>query len=683
MLTILDGSTFCLSEDDGVIEAGTTGLFADDTRFLSRFEVLLDGRRPLLLGSARVEYYNAAHYLRNAATDGVPRDTVSLARERFVGRGLAERLIVRNEGAAAARYPVSVVLEADFVDVITLKAHQFAVEAGEPAPSLPEPQRPQQLSPRVLFLDDPESELVTWIVGSRDLQLSGPSLEFQLDLASGEEWELVLEVIPGHNDEPRGTSGATLRFGRERRQVRRSATALGLSVPRLEASERLVEDVYHRSVSDLASLRLRGFVGEGDLPAAGMPWFMTVFGRDTLITSLQTQLFGPDLSVGALRSLAALQATSDDPGADAEPGKIPHEVRRGKAAATWFPIYYGTVDATPLFLVLLSEVWRWTGDDALVHELRDPALRALRWIDEFGDRDGDGFVEYERRTPRGLENQSWKDSGDSQRFSDGRIARPPIAPVEVQGYVYDAKRRLAEMARDVWGDRVLCDRLLAEADLLAARFEKSFWMEERGAYALALDGDKQQVDAVCSNIGHLLWSGIVPERRRQQVADLLTSSAMWSGWGLRTMSADEVAYNPISYHNGTVWPHDTSLAAWGLSESGMLPEARLLCTGIFDAAESFAGSLPEVFAGFDRSRTPFAVSYPTASRPQAWAAAAPILCLQLLLGLRVDRAANRLVTVAPDVPHWMGKLTLAGIRARGRHWTVTVDDGVVGVSEAG
>jgi len=682
MLTILDGSTFCVSEDDGHIGAGPTGLFADDTRFLSRFDLLLDGRRPLLLGSARVEHDSAAHYLRNAATGRVPRDTVSVTRERLIGRGLSERLLVRNEGAEQIRFGLSLALEADFVDIITLKAREFALEAGDAAPSLPAPQLPRRYRARELLLDDPESELVTWVVSSRDLHACGAMVEFELDLAAGEEWELSLEVIPGRKGAERGTTGVErLRFGAERGRGRSSPGAFGLAVPRLETSKRQIEAVIERSIADLASLRLRGFGAEGELPAAGMPWFMTVFGRDTLITSLQTLLFGPDLAIGALRSLAALQATGDHPEADAEPGKIPHEVRRGKAAAAWFPIYYGSIDATPLFLVLLSEVWRWTGDDELVRELRGPALRALEWIDDHGDRDGDGFVEYERRTPRGLENQSWKDSGDSQRFRDGSVARTPIAPVEVQGYVFDAKRRLAELAREAWGDPALAGRLLADAETLAARFDESFWMDDRQAYALALDRDKRQVDTVCSNIGHLLWSGIVPPARRRQIAAHLTSSRMWSGWGLRTMAADEIAYNPISYHNGTVWPHDTSLAAWGLLEIGMLQDCQLLCSGLFAAAESFSGSLPEVFAGFDRSQTAFAVSYPTASRPQAWAAGAPILCLRLLLGLQPDPAKDRLVTVAGQAPAWLGDLSLTGIRARGREWRATIAAGEIGVHE--
>ena len=420
--------------------------------------------------------------------------------------------------------------------------------------------------------------------------------------------------------------------------------------------------------------------GLGRLPAAGMPWFMTVFGRDTLITSLQTMLLGPELAIASLEELAVLQAREDDASIDAEPGKILHELRRGRAAETWFGTYYGTVDATPLFLVLLSEAWRWTADAELVQRLRGPALAALGWIDVYGDRDEDGFVEYERRTPRGLENQSWKDSGDSQRFHDGSFAQTPIAPAEVQGYVYDAKLRLAELARAVWDDEPLAQRLEAEAAALRIRFDDRYWVEERGGYyALALDGDKRPVDSLCSNLGHLLWSGIVPPERVETIANRLLGDELWSGWGFRTMSTADAAYNPLSYHNGTVWPHDTSLGAWGLARAGRAADVWTVAGALLEAARFFDWSLPEVFAGYKRGETPFPIAYPTAARPQAWAAGTPILLLRLLLGLEPDPAKRELRTTAAGAPEWLEGLELRGVRAFGRSWDVAVADGRVTV----
>ncbi len=417
--------------------------------------------------------------------------------------------------------------------------------------------------------------------------------------------------------------------------------------------------------------------------AAGMPWFMTVFGRDTEITSLQTLLLGPEVANGALDALAELQARSEDPAIDAEPGKIIHEVRHGRAAEFWFPRYYGSVDATPLFLVLLAETWRWTDDATLVARLHEPALRALEWIDRYGDRDGDGFVEYGARADGGLANQSWKDSGDSQRFHDGRHAEPPIAPVEVQGYVYQAKLGLAELAREVWRDRGLAERLEAEAADLRTRFDEAFWVDERGGfYALALDGEKKRVDARCSNMGHLLWSGIVPPERVGAVADQLLSEYLWSGWGIRTMGSDEAAYNPISYHNGTVWPHDSSLAAWGLARHGYVEGARRIARALIEAAGHFEWSLPEVFAGYARGETPFPIAYPTAARPQAWAAGTPILLVRVLLGIEPDRARERLVsTVEDELPSWLEGLRVEGVRAFGRSWVASVERGHVRIEE--
>jgi glycogen debranching enzyme len=317
----------------------------------------------------------------------------------------------------------------------------------------------------------------------------------------------------------------------------------------------------------------------------------------------------------------------------------------------------------------------------IAQAFKAPALKALEWIDRYGDLDGDGFVEFQRRAPHGLDVQSWKDSFDSQRFHDGRIAEGPIAPCEVQGYVYDAKRRIAEVAREAWRDRALADRLEREADELKERFDKAFWCEERGGfYALALDGEKNRVDSICSNMGHLLWSRIVPPMRVDAVVDQLMGEGLWSGWGVRTMSENDAAYSPLSYHNGTVWPHDNSLIALGLAQYDRWPEAHRIVQRMLAASRHFDHQLPEVFAGLRRSETPFPIAYPTAARPQAWAAGTPVLLLQVLLGLRPDRERHRLESVAPpDLPHWTGTIRLSGVRALDSMWNVRLDGGTVRV----
>jgi len=685
-LTILEGSTFCICDEGGDIGETTGGFFAHDTRFLSLYRLTVNGEAPLLLSSGKVEYFSAAFYLRNPLAGGLEQDSIAIARERFVSDAMQERIVIENVALGPVSFELGLEVACDFADIFAVKEHDFALGDPLSAKPLPTPVPPAfDEEHNQLLLDDPGGgHAGTQVAFSRPGTVDGGTVRYRVELEPRERWELTVDVVPnldGQRQVVRPAAG--WRFGEEISRVQDSLTAWQLRVPTLRSSWDPLQHAFARSVSDLAALRMRGNGGMMRLPAAGMPWFMTVFGRDTLITSFQTLLFGSELARGALEVLAELQATEDDPSIDAEPGKIVHEVRHGKAAKTWFRRYYGTLDATPLYLVLLSEVWRWTDDAVFARNLREPALKALEWIDRYGDRDGDGFVEYERRSDRGLENQSWKDSGDSQRFSDGRFAATPIAPCEVQGYVYDAKRRMAELAREVWRDRPLADRLDADADSLRARFDDAYWVDERGGYyALALDREKQPVDSMCSNMGHLLWSGIVPPERVDAVADALMGEALWSGWGVRTMSADDRAYSPLSYHNGTVWPHDNSLIAAGLARYGRWEEAQRIVQRMLEASTYFGYELPEVFAGLPRTETPFPIAYPTAARPQAWAAGTPVLMLQVLLGLVPDRRRQVLATVAPEeLPSWAGSLRLTGVRAFGRTWDVRVEDGRVRVEE--
>ena len=486
--------------------------------------------------------------------------------------------------------------------------------------------------------------LSTEVRSSRAALVSGSALAFALELGPHAEWDVRLTFRPVTGRARPGRTPRARHFGEQRARIQRSLSAWNMRVPQLRASWPELNQAYARSVSDLAALRMRGSDGVGLLPAAGMPWFMTVFGRDTVITCLQTLVFGPELAHTALRVLAELQAEHDDPGIDAEPGKIIHELRRGRAAEVWFPRYYGSVDSTPLFLVLLSETWRWTADDALVREL-EPAMRmALRWIDESGDR--------RRRRLRGVPAPLGARPRGAVVEGLARLAalrrRPDRAgPRGVQRGAGLRLRRQAPLcgARAGGAGRSRCsrERLDAEADELRERFDRAFWVERSGGfYALALDGDKQPVDSRCSNMGHLLWSGIVPDARVGDVARTLLGASLWSGWGVRTMSSEDEAYRPLAYHNGTVWPHDNSLIAHGLSLRGESDAALRILRSMLEAARFFDGGLPEVFAGLPRRDTPFPVAYPTASRPQAWAAGAPVLLLRVLLGLEPDPAERTL-----------------------------------------
>lgn len=686
--TILDGSTFCISDDDGDIAGSTSGFFAKDTRFLSLLRLSVNGERPLHLSSGRVDYFSAAFYLRNPLAGGLPQDSLTIARHRFVGENMQETIVVENETRSPLSFELAIEFGTDFADIMSVKEHDATL--GHPEDASPFPPlaacRIDADQREYVFSDSGEGneDTRTQVIFSQAGEYESSRVTYRLELAPRARWEVRIDVVPSLEGEVVPPRLVERHFGEERQRVANALSAWKLSVPQLRASWDQLQLAADQSISDLAALRLHGGnSGIARLPAAGMPWFMTVFGRDTIITCLQTLLFGPELARSALEVLGELQATEDDPTIDAEPGKIVHEIRQGKTARRWFRAYYGTVDATPLYLILLSEVWRWTDDAALVRSLRQPAMRALSWIDDYGDLDGDGFVEFHKRSPRGLDNQSWKDSGDSQRFSDGRFAETPIAPCEVQGYVYDAKLRCAELARAVWRDHELAERLEREAAELARRFDEAFWIEERGGYyALGLDREKKPIDSLCSNIGHLLWSGIVPPERVDALVDRLMGEELWSGWGVRTMSSADAAYNPLSYHNGSVWPHDNSLCAWGLVKYGRWPEALRIVHRILGVARHFEYQLPEVFSGLPRAETPFPIAYPTSARPQAWAAGTPVLMLQALLGLRPDLRRHTLTSVAPEVlPSWLGDIRLSGVHAYGRLWDIHLKDGHTTIEE--
>ncbi|MGZ4338708.1 MAG: amylo-alpha-1,6-glucosidase [Gaiellaceae bacterium] len=655
-LTVLAGSAFCVSDDQGDVADGVDGFYVDDTRHLSRLLLLVDGERPQLLTSRLVEHFSGVVFAR--------RGTLLVRRSRLVDGGLHEEIVLENGASSPVSTTLSLELAADFADAITVKEHELTDVLPVAGRALPQPGSVHADGER-LVLGETDGAAQTQVVLSRPARLDGGRLEWIVELAPRARWELRLDIAPLPEHAQRAPAGA-LAGWRAR-------------VPRLRASWGTLALAYDRSTADLAALRL-----DDGVPAAGAPWFMTVFGRDSIIASLQTLLLGPETAIATLQALTELQATVDDPTIDAEPGKIVHEVRHGRAAQVWFPRYYGSVDATPLYLVLFSELWRWTDDRALADRFKEPALAALAWIDEHGDRDGDGFVEYEHRTPRGLPNQSWKDSHDSQRFADGRLAQTPIAPCEVQGYVFDAKSRLAELAREAWGEPALAERLEREARELRDRFDAAYWVDRRGGYyALALDGEKRQVDALSSNIGQLLWSGIVPERRVDAVVDALLGDELWSGWGVRTMSAADAGYDPLGYHTGTVWPHDCSLIAQGFARYGRWREAQAVAKALVEAAPFFDGSLPEVFSGIARLEAPFPVAYPVSAHPQAWGAGAVVLLLQVLLGLAPNRRTRALETQAPgELPAWLGDVRLTGVRAFGRSWEARLEDGRVSVTAA-
>jgi glycogen debranching enzyme len=439
--------------------------------------------------------------------------------------------------------------------------------------------------------------------------------------------------------------------------------------------------VVDQSAEDLGALR----IFDPDFPertvvAAGAPWFMTLFGRDSLLTSYMALVLDPDLALGVLQTLARFQGTKVDPRNDEEPGRILHEMRFGEAPSLSLGggrVYYGTADATPLFVMLLGELRRWGLANELVDSLLPHADRALEWIEKYGDRDGDGYVEYKRASDRGLVNQGWKDSGNAIRFADGRLARPPIALCEVQGYTYGAYLARAHFA-DEMGDAETAVHYRAKAATLKENFNRDFWLDDRGWYAMALDADKVPVDGLGSNMGHCLWTGIVDEEKARLVADQLMSTDMFSGWGIRTLSQSMVGYNPISYHNGSIWPHDNAICAAGLMRYGFVEESHRVILGLLDAARHQLHRLPELFGGVSRQDLAFPVDYPSSCSPQAWAAASPLLFLRTIL--RLDPwVPHRKVWLSPTLPPWINYLRVDRIPLAGRRVTVEIDGGDVRV----
>jgi glycogen debranching enzyme len=662
-VSILQGSTFVVSDRIGDVAprvGDVTGLFYRDMRHLSRWQLRLNGRELDALAAESLEYDEAVFYLVEPTGTVYRNPAVSLIRRREVADGMREHLELINHGRDDVNVEITILFDADFADLFEVKdeltkrgefyRHRtpHGVTLGYAREDAAGGSRPAEPFRRETY------------IRATDAFFTDASLTFRVRLAPRDEWRQTVSVSVG-----------TAREEPVPQRVHRPDMPASLeewlaAAPKVDSDWHELRQVYRRSLIDLAALRFYPeSVPEASLPAAGLPWFMALFGRDSLIASYQALPFAPELARTTLLALGAHQATGWDDFRDAEPGKILHELRHGELAVFGerpHSPYYGSADATPLFLVVLDEYERWTGDAGTVRRLESSARAAMEWLERYGDIDGDGYVEYRTRNPEtGLVNQCWKDSSTSIVHPDGRLATLPRATCEIQGYAYDARLRTARLAREVWGDEAYADRLEADAAKLKGAFDRDFWLPEAGFYALALDGDKRPVATLTSNIGHLLWSGIVTDERVEQVVAHLMSEAMFSGWGVRTMADAQPAYNPIEYHNGTVWPHDTALVAAGLARYGRRHEANRLAVALLEAAHHFRYRLPEAFAGYPRAMTRVPVEYPSACSPQAWAAGAPLLLLRVMLGLEPTASA---LAVRPHLPANINRLVLRGVPGR-------------------
>jgi glycogen debranching enzyme len=695
------GNRFLLTDSFGDIHPDSRGLglYHGDTRTLSCSVLRVGGGRPVLLQTSVGGNYRGGIQMTNPAADRNPDmkvhpqlhdelagRTIGISRERVIGAdGVEERLRIENHADQPSRVPVTLELGADGADIFEVRGY-------------PRPERGRLLpvavtEDRVTFRYDgldgiqrlthmaftePALEVAPVLEYAADGSDSGAAVHllWQIQLRAGEVRELCWtswctdRPAPGPaQDEATGRGEVAALFPPLPRISADEGAAAYHAWERgtttVESDHELFNLVVKRSTSDLRLLINDGPGPDQRYVAAGVPWFTTLFGRDALITAFQSLAFRPQLAVETLDVLAAYQATEDDPWRDAEPGKILHELRTGEMArAGELPHtpYYGSVDSTPLWLVLLGATFDWTGDRAFVDRLWPNALAALEWIERYGDKDGDGFIEYERRSERGLLNQGWKDSGDAIRDRAGRECKPPIALAEVQGYVFDAKRRMARLAR-VRGDEAMGDRLDREATELAARFETAFWVEDQRYYAMALDAEKRHADAIGSNAGQCLWSGIVSQERSGDVVERLLQDSMFSGWGIRTYASGQPGYNPIGYHTGTVWPHDTSLIAAGFKRYGFDEASNRLVGPMMEAAQRFPDyRLPELFCGFEKAHAGVPVSYPVACSPQAWAAGASFLFVETMLGLRAHAERGELELLHPNLPDWLRSVKLIGLQ---------------------
>ena len=658
VVTLVEGSSFCISGRTGDMDAASPqGLFYRDTRILSEWRLRVDGVVPQPLSVLSEDPFRCRFVGRISpplSHQGRAEGTgVLLERDRLVGAGMREDLRLRNLGSEPIQCVVTLQAAADFADLFEVKESrvrprgELSTLAGAAGLVLGVRATGRERGVRI---------------SAPGARISPQGLEFRVTLPPRGEWRttvLVTASVDGIDVPDAFPVEHPLEQSPPAQRLRRWRAGS----PRVTSEDPSLARTLQQSLEDLGALR----ISDPDDPetyavAAGAPWFMALFGRDSLLASYMALPLDQNLALGTLRMLARAQGAKVDPLTEEEPGRILHETRvglQGGLALGGGSTYYGTADATPLFVVLLGELRRWGLAPEAVEALLPHADRALEWVERYGDRDGDGFVEYERRSERGLANQGWKDSSDGVNYADGRVAAAPVALCEVQGYVYAAYVARAHFASEA-GDRESADGWAHKASRLRRAFNDAFWLPERGYYAIGLDADKKPIDALASNMGHCLWSGIIDEDKAPLVAARLLSAEMFSGWGIRTLGAGMGAYNPMSYHNGSVWPHDNALIAAGLMRYGFVEEAQQVALAILEAAAALGGRLPELFCGFDRSEFPVPIPYPTSCSPQAWAAAAPVQLLRTLL--RVDPfLSHSQVWVAPALPTRLGRLRIEDV----------------------
>ena len=672
-IAIHQGQTVLISEHDGQIVWPTDkGLYFLDTRLISAWSIYANGTPWVLLNGGSIAYYASRIFLTNdeiLTQDGpiAPR-MLSLVISREIDGGMHEDLDIINFGAKPVRFNLELAIRCDFADTFEVKSNKIIRRGQISTEWSPDTQTLSNVYRNADFMRSVSIRAVY-----QPALYANGRLSFDVVLDPGKTWHVCLAYDLADGDHLFKSPDDCVAHDAENRHAA-SLRDWQKRVLKISTSNEEYYRFFHQAIDDMAALRLPS--GGGDhmvfLPAAGLPWFVAPFGRDSLIVSLQNITVYPEFARGALEVLGGLQATERDDYRDAEPGKIMHELRYGELAH--FKLiphtpYYGTADATPLWLITLHAAWRATGDRDLLEQHLKTAEACLDWIDKFGDRDGDGFQEYQTRSSAGYENMGWKDSGDAVMYPDGTLVRGPKALCELQGYVFDAWCRMAEMY-DVLGNPSRANDLRNKADKLFDQFNAAFWDEASGFYAYTLDGEKKPVLSVASNPGHCLWSGIVPRDRAARVVQRLMAPDMWSGWGIRTLSSQHVSFNPNAYQLGSVWPHDNSIIAAGFKRYGFGAEVARIARDISGAASFFQGNqLPELYSGTTRDGTNFPVQYLGANVPQAWAAGSAFALLQAMLGVAPDAPLQRLY-LDPVLPKWMPDVTLSNLTVGKQDFTI-------------
>ncbi len=681
-LVIHQGEVVWATDPDGQLATeGDKGLFFRDTRLIAMWALYANGVRWQLLNGGAITHYAGRVFMTNRpilTQDGtIAEHTLSLVLGRWIDGGVHEDIDVTNHGMKPVRFNLELMVRADFSDVFEVKSGK-QVRRGRISTTWDE--GAQRLVDSYRNADFHRAVTMR-IRSALPATYANGRVSFEITLQPGETWHACL--LSDIEDDTDIISAPTHCTGENRNSgAGRALAAWRAEATKLRTSNEEVYRSWHQAIDDMAALRLP-IEEDGRIdviPAAGLPWFVALFGRDSLIVALQTAAVSSEFLRGALAVLGDRQARERDDYRDAEPGKILHEMRRGELAH--FKLiphtpYFGTADATPLYLMALHEAWRWTGDRALIERFLPVAERALAWIDEYGDRDGDGFQEYQTRSPAGYENVAWKDSGDAVLYPDGTLVKGPKALCELQGYVYAAWQGMAAIY-DALGRPEPAEALRRKAATLQQRFDDAFWSDAFGGYAYALDGDKQQVLVASSNIGHCLWTGLIPRGRARLVVERLMGDEMFSGWGIRTLSREHIAYNPYSYHNGSVWPHDNGIIAQGFARYGFHDEAARVARAISAAASYFEmHQMPELFAGIHRDDSNFPVQFWGSNVPQAWAAGSTFALVHALVGLEPDAAEGRLY-VNPHLPEWLPDLVLSDIEVGGQRFDIRFAHGEKG-----